>query len=122
MRHRWQPIHEHLSGHEMLIDRQGQPRPHNISSFEDFNPIVILDDGFDEPEFAPAVTGIHLDPLLAWRVLLAGVELRWQLFLAGLGLGFILLLHGIIVAITLEFLQLKFLINYDRKVNGNGKC
>ena len=84
--HRGQTIHEHLSRHEVLVDRQGESRPHDISSFEDLNPVIVLDDGFDQSQLASAVAGVHLHPLFAVRVLLPHVELRGQLFLAGLRL------------------------------------
>lgn len=68
MRHGWQPIDEHLRGHEVLVLGQGQSRPHYISPLEHLHPSVTLDDGLDQSQLAPAVARIDLDLLLAGRV------------------------------------------------------
>ncbi len=47
MGHGGDAVDFHLGGEADLILGEGQSRPENVSSFEDFYPVIVLDDGFD---------------------------------------------------------------------------
>lgn len=48
MRHGRDPVDSHLGGEGHFVLRKGQSRPEDVSSFEDFDPVVLLNDGFDK--------------------------------------------------------------------------
>lgn len=77
MGHGGDAVDFHLGGEADLILGEGQSRPENVSSFEDFYPVVVLDDGFDQSEFPPAMAGVDFDFLLGGRVFLPPIELRF---------------------------------------------
>lgn len=47
MGHGWNAVDFHLGGQTDLILGESQPRPENVSSSEDFDPVVVPDDSFD---------------------------------------------------------------------------
>ena len=77
MGHGGDAVDFHLGGEADLILGEGQSRPENVSSFEDFHPVVVLDDGFDQSEIPPAMAGVDFDFLLGGRVFLPPIELRF---------------------------------------------
>lgn len=92
MGHRRDAINPNLSANPDLLIRNGKPRPHHISLFEHFHPVMLLYQHFDQLEFSPRSARVDfvLFALLVRPILVPMGALLYLLFFLNLFLGLFL--------------------------------
>ncbi len=75
MRHRRYSVDPEFRCDVDLLVGERQARPHEVALLEHLHPVIFLDEHLEQLEFTPAATGVDLE-LLALFVLLVGVAVR----------------------------------------------